>query len=66
MGLAGQGKAGGSGRACQRAPAHHNVVTSGGYGMDDGPLILARHKLDVDDYYRMAEAGIIGWGNASN
>lgn len=29
--------------------------------MDDGPLVLTRHKLDVDAYYRMAEAGIVGW-----
>ena len=29
--------------------------------MDDGVLVITRHKLDVDDYHRMAEAGIIGW-----
>ncbi len=28
--------------------------------MDDAHLLLTRHKLDVDDYYRMADAGIIG------
>ena len=27
--------------------------------MDDGTLVLARHKLDVDKYYRMAEVGIL-------
>lgn len=29
--------------------------------MDDEALVLMRHKLDVDDFYRMAETGIIGW-----
>ena len=28
--------------------------------MDDVAVLQARHKLDVDDYYRMAEAGILG------
>ena len=28
--------------------------------MDDTDLVLTRHKLNVDDYYRMAEAGILG------
>ena len=28
--------------------------------MDDGGNLLTRHKLDVDEYYRMAEAGILG------
>ncbi len=28
--------------------------------MDDTDLVLVRHKLDVDDYHRMAEAGILG------
>ena len=27
--------------------------------MDDGAVLPARHKLDVDAYYRMADAGII-------
>lgn len=31
--------------------------------MDDGSLVLARHKLDADDYFRMAEAGILGRGD---
>ena len=25
--------------------------------MDDVDLVLTRHRLNVDDYYRMAEAG---------
>ena len=29
--------------------------------MGDEALVLTRHKLDVDDYHRMAEAGTIGW-----
>ena len=28
--------------------------------MDDGFVGFARHKLSVDDYYRMADAGILG------
>ena len=28
--------------------------------MDVTELLPARHKLTVDDYYRMAEAGILG------
>ena len=28
--------------------------------MDDTRIVPARHRLDVDDYYRMAEAGILG------
>ena len=28
--------------------------------MDDVAILQARHKLDVDDYYRMGEAGILG------
>jgi Uma2 family endonuclease len=28
--------------------------------MDDTDLLLTRHRLNVDDYYRMAEAGILG------
>ena len=28
--------------------------------MDDTSLVLTRHKLTVDDYYRMGEAGILG------
>jgi Uma2 family endonuclease len=28
--------------------------------MDDGFILPARHKLTVDDYYRMGEAGIFG------
>ena len=28
--------------------------------MDDAGVVLARHKLDVDGYYRMADAGILG------
>ena len=28
--------------------------------MDDSVVLLKRHKLDVDDYYRMADAGILG------
>jgi Uma2 family endonuclease len=28
--------------------------------MDDADLVLTRHRLNVDDYYRMAEAGILG------
>ncbi len=28
--------------------------------MDDVAHVLTRHKLDVDEYYRMAEAGILG------
>lgn len=31
--------------------------------MEDEPLVLTRHKLDVDAYYQMAEAGIIGRGD---
>ena len=27
--------------------------------MDDADLVLTRHKLTVDDYYRMADAGIL-------
>lgn len=27
--------------------------------MDDDTILFKRHKLDVDDYYRMAEAGIL-------
>ena len=29
--------------------------------MEDGGLVLTRHKLTVDDFYRMAEVGIIEW-----
>ena len=28
--------------------------------MDDAAVLLTRHKLNVDEYYRMAEAGILG------
>ncbi len=28
--------------------------------MDDADLLLTRHRLNVDDYHRMAEAGILG------
>ena len=28
--------------------------------MDEAALVLTRHKLTVDDYHRMAEAGILG------
>jgi hypothetical protein len=28
--------------------------------MDDTDPVLTRHKLNVDDYHRMAEAGILG------
>lgn len=28
--------------------------------MDDATLLPARHRLDVDDYHRMADAGILG------
>ena len=28
--------------------------------MDDADLVLTRHRLNVDDYHRMAEAGILG------
>jgi hypothetical protein len=28
--------------------------------MDDTDPVLTRHRLDVDDYHRMAEAGILG------
>ena len=28
--------------------------------MDHTDLVLTRYKLNVDDYYRMAEAGILG------
>ena len=28
--------------------------------MDDTDLVLTRHRLNVDDYHRMAEAGILG------
>lgn len=28
--------------------------------MDEEAVVLTRHKLTVDDYYRMAEAGILG------
>ncbi len=28
--------------------------------MDDTALLLTRHRLNVDDYHRMAEAGILG------
>ena len=28
--------------------------------MDDAAVVPTRHKLNVDDYYRMAEAGILG------
>ena len=28
--------------------------------MDDADLVPTRHRLTVDDYYRMAEAGILG------
>ena len=28
--------------------------------MDDASLVLTRHKLSVEDYYRMADAGILG------
>ena len=28
--------------------------------MDDAGVVPMRHKLDVDDYYRMADAGILG------
>ena len=31
--------------------------------MDDGSLVLTRHKLNADDYFRMAEAGILGKGD---
>lgn len=31
--------------------------------MDDPAVLPARHKLDVDDYHRMAEAGIFGEEN---
>ena len=32
----------------------------GACAMDDMDLVPARHKLNVDDYHRMAEAGILG------
>ena len=28
--------------------------------MDDTDVVLTRHRLNVDDYHRMAEAGILG------
>ena len=28
--------------------------------MDDATVVLARHRLNVDEYYRMADAGILG------
>ena len=28
--------------------------------MDDTDLVLTRHRLNVDDYHRMAETGILG------
>ena len=31
--------------------------------MDDAGIVPARHRLNVDDYYRMAEAGILGEGD---
>ena len=31
--------------------------------MDDAGLAPARHRLDVDDYHRMSEAGILGEGD---
>ena len=31
--------------------------------MDDTGVVLTRHKLNVDDYCRMAEAGILGEGD---
>ena len=31
--------------------------------MDDVRIEPARHRLNVDDYYRMAEVGILGWGS---
>lgn len=31
--------------------------------MDDGRVLPARHRLNVDEYYRMAEAGILEWNS---
>lgn len=31
--------------------------------MDDATIMPTRHKLDVDQYYRMADAGILGEGD---
>jgi hypothetical protein len=32
----------------------------GACATDDTDLVLARHRLTVDDYHRTAEAGILG------
>ena len=31
--------------------------------MDDTGIVPTRHRLNVDDYHRMAEAGILGEGD---
>jgi len=35
----------------------------GEYAIDDTAVVLTRHKLDVDDYRRIADAGILGEGD---
>ena len=42
-------------------PPRAKVIPNAGVGaMDDGRVVLTRHRLDVEAYYRMAEAGILG------